>query len=306
MSIPPEQMILLAVLVLVLSSVPAALLVRRFWPVAPRPYFPSLPAAPAGEGWNPGGGCPVPPLPLHAAWRPADGWFAGALLLLIALLMGPLASLAGGGSGAAEPAHFTAKLFLVQLLFQLGLTGVVIVYLSVHRRMDVVDLFGLRAMGPFRTVAAAVRWMVPGFFVIMLLAGLAAVVLKPLTGLDLKPQAIVEGAKTVRDSRAMLLLGVTLCAGAPLMEEVVFRGVLFSVAARFLGRGYALTASGLFFGVVHANLISFVPLSLLGMFFAMAYERTRTLAVPVLMHALFNGTQFFLLLYGEQIRTLPQ
>ncbi|HEX2749091.1 MAG TPA: CPBP family intramembrane glutamic endopeptidase, partial [Verrucomicrobiales bacterium] len=95
-----------------------------------------------------------------------------------------------------------------------------------------------------------------------------------------------------------VLMFVTLCVGAPLMEELIFRGVLFSVASRFIHPIYANVATSLLFGVIHNNLLVLIPLTLLGMLFAYVYQRTRSLAVPVLMHAMFNGFQFLFLVNG--------
>jgi len=140
----------------------------------------------------------------------------------------------------------------------------------------------------------------------MLTAGLVVALIEHFTGMKLQQQAIVEGAKQITDPQSRVLQFLTLCVGAPVMEELVFRGVFFSEGVKFLGRGYALIASGLFFAVIHSNLLSLVPLTLLGILFAIAYEKTRTLAVPVLMHAFFNGTQFVLLMYSDEIQKLVE
>lgn len=318
MSSPHEQTILMLVLGSVLASLPvAALLRRRSQPSpavdSPLPVPPPLPySAPGPDVWSPPVSpiAPAPPPPLlphHGWWQRRDAWFALALLLIVSVLMGPLASMGMAESGA-EPAklQLTPQLFTVQLIFQFGMVGIVMVYLAGHRRFNVVQLFGLNAMGPFKTVGTSLLWIIPGFIGIMLTAGLVVALIEHFTGMKLQQQAIVEGAKQITDPQARVLLFLTLCVGAPVMEELVFRGVFFSVGVKFLGRGYALIASGLFFAVIHSNLLSLVPLTLLGILFAIAYEKTRTLAVPVLMHAFFNGTQFVLLMYSDEIQKLVE
>ncbi|MFA5056810.1 MAG: CPBP family intramembrane glutamic endopeptidase, partial [Opitutaceae bacterium] len=49
---------------------------------------------------------------------------------------------------------------------------------------------------------------------------------------------------------------------------------------------------------LHANWVSFLPLCVLGVIFAMAYERTGRIAVPMLAHALFNLNTLLLVLSG--------
>jgi membrane protease YdiL (CAAX protease family) len=108
----------------------------------------------------------------------------------------------------------------------------------------------------------------------------------------------VESAPDIKGAFTRVLMAITLCVGAPLMEELIFRGVIFSVAARYFHPVYAVAASSLLFGVIHNNLLSLIPLTVLGAFLAEAYRRTRSLAVPMLMHSAFNGVSFLLLMYG--------
>ena len=58
---------------------------------------------------------------------------------------------------------------------------------------------------------------------------------------------------------------------------------------------------GILFGAIHSNHASLIPLSLLGMVFAAAYHRTGSLAVPVIMHSLFNCVSFLVLTYGPPL-----
>ncbi len=59
---------------------------------------------------------------------------------------------------------------------------------------------------------------------------------------------------------------------------------------------YAVSAG--LFALAHANWISFLPLFILGLLFASAYERTGRIAVPMLAHALFNLNSLVLVLSG--------
>ena len=75
---------------------------------------------------------------------------------------------------------------------------------------------------------------------------------------------------------------------APLLEEFLFRGILYRTMKRPFGMGFAIGFTSLLFALVHKNLLSFFPLVLLGGFLAIAYERTGDLRTCILMHALFN------------------
>ena len=46
---------------------------------------------------------------------------------------------------------------------------------------------------------------------------------------------------------------------APLVEEVLFRGVIYRVLAQALGARWGIVLSGLIFGLVHMNLAGLIP-----------------------------------------------
>jgi membrane protease YdiL (CAAX protease family) len=88
----------------------------------------------------------------------------------------------------------------------------------------------------------------------------------------------------------LLLLGMIILAAvlAPVTEELLFRAGLFRYLRTRVSKGFALGLPALIFAVLHGNLVAFVPLFVLGVLFAYAYERTGRIAVPMIAHALFN------------------
>ena len=93
----------------------------------------------------------------------------------------------------------------------------------------------------------------------------------------------------------MLALATVL---APLTEELVFRAGLFRFLRTILPRGLALTLPALVFALLHGNLVAVVPLCALGVFFAIAYEQTGRISVPIIAHALFNLHTILLVMSG--------
>lgn len=84
-------------------------------------------------------------------------------------------------------------------------------------------------------------------------------------------------------------LMVFLAVGvAPFVEELFFRGYAYPVLKRHLGKR-ALWVSALLFASVHLYLINFLPIFLIGLLLARLYERTGTLAAPIVAHATANG-----------------
>ena len=84
---------------------------------------------------------------------------------------------------------------------------------------------------------------------------------------------------------------LTLVGGAgvdPLVEEVVFRGVLFGGLAGRLGVLPAALLSSAVFGAVHGDPLAFIPIAVGGLICALAYAATGNLLVAVALHALNN------------------
>jgi membrane protease YdiL (CAAX protease family) len=88
----------------------------------------------------------------------------------------------------------------------------------------------------------------------------------------------------------MALLAVV---AAPLVEEYLFRGLVFKGLRRTMRPAVAILASAAIFAIVHPP-VSFVPVFGLGVAAALAFEGSGSLLAPILAHALYNGAVVFL------------
>ena len=120
-------------------------------------------------------------------------------------------------------------------------------------------------------------------------------------GLPDEPQNLIAIFSSTKSPLILTGMLVVACGLAPLNEELLFRAGLYRFCRQRLGRTSALLISGLCFGALHANLASFLPLALLGMALALAYEATGDIRVPVIAHGLFNLNTVVIVLSG-----LPQ
>lgn len=89
---------------------------------------------------------------------------------------------------------------------------------------------------------------------------------------------------------------------APILEEFVFRGLLFRfLADQWQSTWAAAIVSGLLFGLIHYSVVqTIVPLAFFGVVLAVAYARTGSLTLAILIHAIFNArTVIWLLIWRE-------
>ncbi|MHB8124171.1 MAG: CPBP family intramembrane glutamic endopeptidase [Desulfitobacteriaceae bacterium] len=82
-----------------------------------------------------------------------------------------------------------------------------------------------------------------------------------------------------------LLLAIVL---APLIEETLFRGIIFGGLRTYFGIWTAATISAALFSALHFQAYGFFPRFILGLVLAHLYERNRSLFPSMTFHALNN------------------
>ncbi|MBN2503724.1 MAG: CPBP family intramembrane metalloprotease [Bacilli bacterium] len=101
------------------------------------------------------------------------------------------------------------------------------------------------------------------------------------------------------DPLSLFLLFLSLCIFAPLIEELVFRKVLYGYLERKLGYAVAIIGSGLIFGLMHVisygDFIQAIPYVLMGSVFGYIYHRSnRSIYVTIGVHFINNLISYIL------------
>lgn len=89
---------------------------------------------------------------------------------------------------------------------------------------------------------------------------------------------------------------------APLFEEYIFRGLIYRGMRRSLPVGAAIIGSSAVFAIVHP-MASAVPMFIMSMIAAAAFERSRLLITPILVHLVYKGIVVYA--HGLQTAWLP-
>lgn len=77
---------------------------------------------------------------------------------------------------------------------------------------------------------------------------------------------------------------------APMMEELLYRGILYRRLRSYISNILAITLSALVFGVMHGNLVQFLFATGLGVLLALVYERYKKISAAFLLHIVVNIT----------------
>ena len=89
-----------------------------------------------------------------------------------------------------------------------------------------------------------------------------------------------------------LLMFIALVIAAPILEELIFRGIMLDGLLRIYSPTKAVIVSSLLFGLIHLNPAQFVGGALVGGFMGWVYVHTRSVLATILIHASFNLTAF--------------
>jgi len=197
---------------------------------------------------------------------------------------------------AYAPGYWMAELFGATLL-----TGVLAHIIVAERGASISDI-GLHGKGSLRGVGAGV---------------LALLILIPCMGViaaaavswfpDAAIQDTVAALLGTPLRSTLLVAPVALIVFVPLAEELFYRGMVQPVLQRWLGGWKGLGVTALFFAAAHVraerNLHLLLPLFVLGAALGYLYNRTRSLAAPITLHALYNGFVMLLVFSHRQIIT---
>lgn len=89
-----------------------------------------------------------------------------------------------------------------------------------------------------------------------------------------------------------------ICAGIliPIVEEILFRGLIFNRIKCQYNFVAGLLISSLLFGIYHGNIVQGIYATLLGIFLGFAYHKTKSILIPIFIHM---GGNTFVSIYGK-------
>jgi len=191
------------------------------------------------------------------------------------------------GAGGAEES--LAENAVLQLALWTALVGVVVMAARRKGAGSVVTDFGF-----------ALR---PGDLAIGVAAGVASQLLLPVVAVLLRPLVgapdISGPVKDLVDrAHGVAFVGLFLftVVGAPVVEELFFRGLLLRSLQKRLSDGWSIGLSGLVFGMTHqpevairGRVVVWVSLTVFGVVLSMLAVRTRRLGPGMVAHATFNA-----------------
>lgn len=131
------------------------------------------------------------------------------------------------------------------------------------------------------------------FFIFVYAMSLVTTSLSEWIGIDTDSYREKHISQELSDAKALgflmaMLPVIATAVIAPLGEELLFRGVLQSVLTAKWGVYAGVIGSALLFSLIHADLVLFIPIFLMGVLFSVLYRITGSLWAPIWLHAVNN------------------
>jgi len=86
----------------------------------------------------------------------------------------------------------------------------------------------------------------------------------------------------------------------PMVEEILFRGLIYGALEKRLRVSGAFVISSFLFALVHLQVVYFIPIFCLGMVLGWARWKTNSLGLPILIHILNNGIALIALKFFDK------
>ena len=109
-----------------------------------------------------------------------------------------------------------------------------------------------------------------------------------------------EAASQMVLGNSLDIIAVLMVAAiAPLTEEVLFRGLIYTRFSRGLPRWLAVTLCGLLFGLMHGQLVWVIYAGIFGAVLCLTMEQYGSLWGSIVLHMAFNMGSFFMAMLGQ-------
>ena len=227
-------------------------------------------------------------------WKPESVLLLGSAIF-VCLVAGMLVLT---GLGRWLPGVDKAGLsFVAFVVGAISFQGASLVWIHIFLRSHEVgwrEAFGFSLARAGRVLGLAGLALVVSVPATMLLGKAASALLIHL-GITPGLQVAVKLLQNHPPVEQLVVYGLGAIVLAPVAEEMLFRGILYPTLKQSGHRQLAMWATSLLFASSHANLMAFVPLSFLALVLTWLYEKTGNLLTPMLVHVLFNGVNFTLL-----------
>lgn len=135
-------------------------------------------------------------------------------------------------------------------------------------------------------VGAAIAWIIGGFFLSLLTQSIAGMIEQYAFGIGRESEN-TQNILSIMDAFPFLVVIIALIG--PILEEIIFRKIVFGVIYERSNFFIAALVSSVFFAAAHSDFDHFFLYTAMGFTFAFLYAKTKRIIVPIVAHMLMNS-----------------
>lgn len=157
----------------------------------------------------------------------------------------------------------------------------IISFILIQKNKNFWDVF----KGEKASVGEAVGWGILGFFLVLFGQSIGAYI-ETAIGIEMGSEN-TEAIMNVTKVAPIMILATVLFG--PILEELVFRRVLFGSLMQKYNFWISSIVSAIFFAAIHMDFTHILLYTICGMIFSFLYYKTKRLLTPIIAHIGLNG-----------------
>ena len=168
------------------------------------------------------------------------------------------------------------------------IAGAAILYFIMVKYREKLSSLGITFADSYKNILSGITayiFILPILIVILVLSMLFL----DKIGYKAPPQPVFDMFFEEKRSSVIIFLTIFISVLGPIIEEIFFRGFLYSAVKKRFGVIAGVLLSGALFSILHANITGFLSIMILGVLMAFLYEATGSLVTSISVHILHNS-----------------
>lgn len=180
--------------------------------------------------------------------------------------------------------------------FIFGILSLIIIALLVMRDKDFFNIYE----GKKASTAEAIGWGIIGFFMVYF-GQMIGVVIELAIGIEVGSE---NTATLVEVAKLAPIMVITIAIIGPILEEFVFRRVVFGSFIQTQGFWLSAIISSVVFAAIHFEFTHILLYTICGLVFAFLYYKTKRLLTSIVAHILLNSFVSFVNLNADKLQQI--
>jgi len=157
--------------------------------------------------------------------------------------------------------------------------------------------------GKKETIPLTIVWGIIGFFLVFFGQMIGAAIEMAVFGIEGGSQNTADIVAIAKGAPIAILAIVVF---GPILEEFVFRRVIFGSLVQTTNFWVAAIVSAIFFAIIHFDFSHILLYTICGLIFAFLYHKTKRIWTSIIAHVMLNGFVTLVQFYAEPLQKFLQ